>query len=89
MKDLGYGIINFNGKEYALTENAYYESGYGRGFSEFFTDVESGKMEYYTAQAVDESGNNYKIKWKITNPDAELEEDMCDWDNADAVELID
>lgn len=88
MKDLGYGIINFNGKEYALTDNAYYESGYGRGFSEFFTDVESGKMEYYTAQAVDENGN-YKIYWKITNPDAELEEDMCDWDNVDAVELID
>ena len=45
-------------------------------------------MEYYTAHAVDENGN-YKIYWKITNPDAELEEDMCDWDNVDAVELID
>lgn len=85
---IDYGTTNFEGKEYKLTQDAYYESGYGNGFSEFFTDVDSGKMEYYTANAVDENGRTYQVYWKITNPDAELSEDMCDWDNASAVEPI-
>lgn len=89
MENVSYGVINFNKKKYTLTEDAHYESSYGRGVSEFFKDVESGKMEYYTAKAVDEDGNYYNVFWKIISPDAELEEDMCDWDNADAVELID
>ena len=82
-------MIKFNGKEYALTEQAYYVYNYGKGFSEFYTDSESGKIEYFTAKAVDENENSYQLFWKIVNPDADLEEDMCDWDKVSKVEVID
>ena len=65
---IDYGTTNFEGRKYTLTQDAYYESGYGNGFSEFFTDVDSGKMEYYTANAVDENGERIKCTGKSPIP---------------------
>ena len=33
----------------------------------------------YCARAIDMGGNDYKIIWSVTNPDAESSEDACDW----------
>lgn len=85
---IDYGTVIYKGKKYALVEDAYYNCNYGRGFSDFYTDVASGKMEYYTASAVDEKGNRYQVYWKITNPNAEFEWELCDWDNVSAVKPI-
>lgn len=88
MKDLGYGIWEIDGKKYALTQDAYYETVYGEGVSRLITEPESGKWEYYTAKAVDENGKTYQFYWKITNPDAEHEDEMCDWGDVYEVKEI-
>lgn len=73
-----YGTTLFEGKEYTLTQDAYYAEGRGQ----------------YTAHAVDEDGNEYMIYWNIVaeaNEDGyyECEEDeMCDWDEADEIEKL-
>ena len=45
----------------------------------------------YTANAVDQDDNEYKIIWEITHPDFENLEDeseACDWDNPVSVEKL-
>ena len=69
MKD--YGKVTFEGKEYTLTQEAYYQAGEGK----------------YMASAIDAEGNEYNVWWTITNPDAEEECDMCDWDEPESVEM--
>lgn len=88
MKDYGYGIFEYNGKSYAAKESATYTDWYEKGFSDFFTDVDSGHCEAYRAVAVDEEGNEVYLLWKIANPNAEMEEDMCDWNEITAIEGI-
>lgn len=34
----------------------------------------------YEAEGVDANGNEYKITWEVTNPEATEEENQCDWD---------
>lgn len=34
---------------------------------------------YYTAIAADAEGNEYKVRWEITCPDADEESDACNW----------
>lgn len=70
MKD--YEKVTFEGKEYTLTQEAYYQAGEGK----------------YTASAIDAEGNEYNVWWTITNPDAEEESDMCNWDEPESVERI-
>jgi hypothetical protein len=35
--------------------------------------------EWYEAAAEDADGNEYRVIWEISNPDAEDEGDACDW----------
>lgn len=47
--------------------------------------------ENYTANAVDQDDNEYKINWEINHPDFENLEDeseACDWDNPVEVEKL-
>lgn len=76
-----------------LTQDAYVE-GYKGAFYRFTTD--EGKSSacgiwdnWYTAQAVDESGKTYRVVWEITDYDAfeNGDEDCCNW--TDPAEVID
>lgn len=79
-----YGKVTFNGKEYTLTQDAYYE------YDEF--------GGYYTANAkmtqpiIDDYGDEVKcsVKWDIKDDydSAEQEEeDACDWDSPSGVHI--
>lgn len=68
-----YGSVLFEGEEYELTQQAHY--------------CESAGDEY-TAHAFDKNGDEYYVYWDIINPDAEEEENMCDWDNPARVSRI-
>lgn len=68
--------IEFEGKNYTLTQEAYYSN---------------GNEGQYQASALDEDGNAYIVLWRILDghEDDDNEDTMCDWDNPFAVELID
>lgn len=81
-----YGKVEFEGKEYALAQNAY-------------LSPYSGEEDTYIASAVDVEGNQYKITWEFTddaheaienNNEAFLEDEsnMCDWENPYEVQRI-
>ena len=74
---------------YGYTKDKY-EQGVDKGFivykglvleltQEGYMDYRCEKGDYYVALAIDKDGNDYEIIWQITNPDAENEEDACDW----------
>ena len=90
------GTVNFEGKEYFLTQDAYLDGDWESGIS-------------YIASAVDAEGNEYEIEWELNEdtenayekieeqkekgeePDYYLiqdEENACDWDNPIDVRLI-
>lgn len=81
---MDYGEVNYKGRKIKLTECGNYHCFYGSGISEFFTDVETGKIEYYSAKGIDEDGKKVVVKWKII-ADAENEEDCCNWERPDEV----
>ena len=81
-----YGKVEFEGKEYALAQNAHLSPC-------------SGEEDTYIASAVDVEGNQYKITWEFTddaheaienNNEAFLEDEsnMCDWENPYEVQRI-
>lgn len=64
--------VEFENKEYELTQDAYYSN---------------GNEGYYQAAAEDAEGNVYMVYWEIQRPDAD-EEDCCDWNEPSRVEFI-
>ena len=68
-----YGSVLFEGEEYELTQQAYYNEATG---------------DEYQAHAFDKNGEEFYVFWNIKNPEAEEEEDMCDWDNPECVERV-
>jgi hypothetical protein len=67
-----------------LTQEPYITGYYGSFFPEY---DEKGKAStegwwgaMYTAQAVDDDGNEYEVLWKIIN-DEGPEDSACDWNN--------
>lgn len=70
MKDQGFGIVTFEGKEFALTQQAY-------------VDGPANGTPYYKASAVDQKGNEYEVTWEVVEnwEQVEDESEMCDWDN--------
>lgn len=77
MKDYGFGIVEFEGKEYTLTQDAY-------------IDGSADETPYYRAMAEDAEGNEYEVFWDVLEnwKEIEDEQEMCDWDNPAKVELI-
>ena len=66
-----------------LTQEPYI-TGYDGAFFPEYTEDEKASVEgwfgaMYTARAVDENGNEYKVFWKVTNENEP--EFACDWDD--------
>jgi hypothetical protein len=62
-----------------------YVTGYDGAFFPEYTEDGKASVEgwfdaMFTAQAVDENGNEYKVFWKIVNENEP--EFACDWDNS-------
>lgn len=64
-----FGTVRFEGKEYALTQNAYIDTDFSLNWN----------PSIYTAHAIDEEENDYKVKWEIINHESNDESDACDW----------
>lgn len=82
--------VNFNGKIYTLTEEAYVQDGFKRNWYGLGLDDE---RPFYIAPAVDEEGSKYEVVWEVYDNWEELEENpdesvMCDWDNPVGVETV-
>ena len=71
-----YGRVEFGGRWYTLTQDAWYT----------LTDA-CGNV-WYQASAVASNGNIYIVIWKATHPEAENEDEVCDWDEPYDVMLI-
>ena len=85
-----YGTVKYEGKTLTLTQIAYADKDFTRqeeivdehGYASLINPV------VYFAKAVDFSGNEYEIKWKIINYDCEDESDACDWTKFEVRELF-
>jgi|HubBroStandDraft_4_1064222.scaffolds.fasta_scaffold11096_4 hypothetical protein len=60
-----YGTVEYKGKTLTLTQQPYICDLIG--------------SNHYVAMAEDEEGNEYEIKYPITNPECEDESESCDW----------
>ena len=71
---IDYGTTNFEGKEYKLTQEAYWNAG----------------IQMYQANAEDEKGDVYIAYFKILeeHKDDENEDTLCDWDYATNIKKI-
>lgn len=70
-----FGSVVYQGKEYALLQDAYYDH-----------DASYSGYEWYEAQAIDIDGNiENVVRWEVTDPEAETAEFACDWDNPEDV----
>lgn len=72
-----YGTVEFEGKQYTLTQQPYID----------------GKMDdrpYYKAIAVDKNGNEHEVVWDVVDNWEEIEDESesCDWDEPESVEKI-
>lgn len=67
-----------------LTQNAFFENGPQRIYDEAGNETIYIIRDYYTAQAVDENGNEYFLFWETLDDydinTAEDDESACDWD---------
>lgn len=78
MKDQGFGIVTFEGKEYALTQQPY-------------IDGPTGETPFYRASAVDEENNAFEATWDVVDNWQEIEDEqemVEDWDQPSNVKEI-
>lgn len=71
-----YGKVEFGGSWYTLTQDAYYS----------YTDA--CENAWYEAAAVADNGDIYRVLWIATHPEAENDEDVCDWNEPYDVQFI-
>lgn len=76
-----YGTVDFDGREYTLTEQAYLYHAQG------LDDIADN---HYRANALDDEGNEYFVYWNPIEGWQQLEDgsDHCDWDNPVMVEQL-
>ncbi len=69
--------INFEGKTYTLTQDAY-------------IDGPAEGTPYYRAMAIDQEGNEYEVTWEVVENWEQIEDEseMCDWDSPASVEKM-
>jgi hypothetical protein len=67
MKDLGFGTVEYQGKELRLTQEPYID-----------TDI-INDVEYYRALAEDAGEKEYEVSWEMLDHDDPA--DDCDWDS--------
>lgn len=78
VKDLGFGTIEFEGKELALTQDPY-------------IDGPTGEKPVYKALAQDAEGNEYEVEWEVREDWEEIEDEqemVEDWEKPVSVEQI-
>ena len=85
-EDYEEGRVSYGGRTYGLTQQAYY---YGR----CETAPGFGFDDAYSALAVEiETGRSARVYWRTRedyDPEVQEEEDACDWDHPDHVEVWD
>jgi hypothetical protein len=74
MKDLGFGTVEYQGKELRLTQEPYID-----------TDI-INDVEYYRALAEDAGEKEYEVRWETKEYEVRWEmlddpADDCDWDS--------
>lgn len=71
------GIVEFEGLEYVLTDDAFIDNN---------SDQEAAYFGYAVKIGDEIDGEGYvplyKVEWKIINEEAEDGSDACDWNNA-------
>lgn len=69
-------------QEAAVTSNGQDYHDYTDGAGNLTQEAVDAGVVYYSAHAVDSDGNDYIVKWTITNLDAynSGDEDCCNWD---------
>ena len=67
MKDLGFGTVEYQGKELRLTQEPYID-----------TDI-INDVEYYRALAEVAGEKEYEVSWEMLDHDDPA--DDCDWDS--------
>ena len=86
-KEMGnkFGITEYKGKEFALTENAKHTGGEKRIDNSIYVIEVS-----YNSNCIDKEGNEYIAYFKVIDENLDLEDESyaCDWKEADYVELI-
>ena len=50
-----------------------------RGLDLMLTHEPYGENGHYRAHATDMSGNEYVVQWEVINPEASIEDELCDW----------
>jgi hypothetical protein len=75
------GITVYNGKEYALTDQAEFCGIQNLRIDDSVSVLDSNN---YSAPCIDKIGNEYVAYFEVINDEAELE-DACDWENASYV----
>lgn len=78
-----YEIIEYEGKEYLIKENAEIEH---RTKVRIGNTIFSLGGTIYSARCIDALGNRYRAYW-VADDEAEYAEDACDWDKPDYVEM--
>lgn len=69
----------YDGKLITLTQDAYIDSINRMGLP---------NQTVYTAHAVDQDGNNYRVVWyPFKNWNGENEDESCDWDRPAYIEM--
>lgn len=78
MKDLGFGTVEYEGKEYALKQQPY-------------IDGPADETPVYKSTAVDQEGNEFEVEWEVVENFEEIEDEqemVEDWDKPASVEAI-
>lgn len=77
VKDLGFGIVDFDGKKYSLEQQAYIDG------------IQDREL-YYKASALDAEGNKCVVVWDVVDnwEQIEDEQEMCDWESPISIERI-
>lgn len=78
MKDLGFGIVKFKGKEYPLTQQPY-------------IDGLADSTPYYRAMAVDAAGDEYEVEWEVVENWEKIEDEqeiVEDWESPVSVRKL-
>jgi hypothetical protein len=60
-----YGAVDFQGTEIIITQLPYIAG--------------THDVPHYKATGIDKQGNEYMVKWLVTNPECADESEACDW----------
>lgn len=74
---MNYGIVEFNNTAITLVEQAQ------PAHRHHYDTVEY----YYWARGIDQNGDEYIVEWDVINPDAEQQDEACDWDAPSSVTI--